>query len=419
MSEFIAGLDIGSSTIRMVVAQRVEQRDEHGEPILQIIGVSEVPAHGINKGIVTSIEDAVSSVSSALEHVERMTGQQLEHVWVGISGTHIISQESKGVIAVSRPNGEINEEDIERAIDAARTVATPLNYEILHVIPKSFVVDGQLGIKDPTGMTGIRLEVDTQIIQGLTSHIKNLTKSVYRTGLDIEDMVLASLAASEAVLSKRQKELGTVLVNIGASTTSIIVFEEGDIIHTSILPVGSDHITSDIAIGLRTSIDVAERVKLEYGNCLPDDIDEYEDIDLGSLGEESGSVSRKYIAQIIEARVEEIFEKIDKELMGVGRSGVLPAGAVLIGGGSKLPGVVEVAKRILRLPASLGYPKNIYSAIDKVNDITFVNAVGLILWGDSMTGQKAGGRRSKLMQKFKSVDEVGKKMKDWFKSLMP
>lgn len=417
MSDLIAGLDIGSSSIRMVVGQRIEH-DDRAQSTFQIIGVHDVPSEGIRRGIITNIEDAVTSISHCLENVERMTGQHVESVWVGIAGTHITSQESRGVIAVSRPNGEINEDDIERAIEAARTVVTPLNHEILHVIPRSFSVDGQAGIKDPSGMTGIRLEVDTQIIQGLSSHIKNLTKSVYRTGLDIDDIVLSVLSAAEAVLSKKQKELGCVLIDIGGSTTSVIVFEEGDILYTSVLPIGSDHITADIAIGLRRDPEVAERVKLQHGTALVKDVEKGDEINLGELGDESGMVSRKYVAEIIEARVEEIFEKIDEELNKIGRSGMLPAGAILIGNGSKMPGIIEVTKEKLRLPVSLGYPRNIYTAIEKVNDIGYSTAVGLLKWGEQMSAQNYS-RSSSWADKIKVVNTVGNKVRDWFKGLKP
>jgi len=415
--EIITGIDIGSSAIRIAVGQRILD-DSSGEK-LNIIGAAEVPSQGISKGIINSIEDAVSSISSCIEKAERMTGLQIENAWVGISGSHIISQGSKGVIAVSRSSGEISEDDVGRAIEAARTVATPLNYEILHVIPKSFTIDTQTGIKDPIGMNGVRLEVDAQIIQGLSSQIKNLTTSIYRTGLDINDIVLSILAASEAALTPRQKELGVALINIGSTTTSLVVFEEGDVLHTAVLPIGSDHITSDIAIGLRNSIDVAERVKLEYGSCLPKEISKREEINLADLGGENVLVSKKYIAEIIEARVEEIFEKIDEELKKIDRSGMLPSGAVLVGGGSKLKGIVELCKKKLRLPAFIGKPQNLFTAIDKANDSSYITALGLVVWGNQIYGHKNTGRLGKFISRFKSVDEVSNKMRKWFKSLIP
>jgi len=218
--EIVVGLDIGSTTIRVAVGQRnIEDNEIH------IIGAAEHPAEGINKGVITSIEDAISSISAALEKAERMTGVPIEQAYISINGSHIISQESHGVVAVSKADGEIRDDDVARVIEAAQTVATPPNYEILHVIPRQFTVDNQKGIKDPVGMTGIKLEVEAQIILGLTSQIKNLTKCIYRTGVDIQDLVLGVLAASESVLSKRQKELGVCLVNLGGLTTNIMVFE--------------------------------------------------------------------------------------------------------------------------------------------------------------------------------------------------
>ncbi|MEK7108399.1 MAG: cell division protein FtsA, partial [Patescibacteria group bacterium] len=283
----LTGVDVGSSMIRIVVGQRQSGERAAG---LTILGAVEVPSQGISKGSVTSIDDAVASISKCLEHAERMTGQPLQSAWVGLGGTHVIAQESKGVVGVARSDGEIREEDVERAIQAARTVATPSNHEILHVIPKCYTVDGQRGVKDPVGMTGIRLEVDALIIQWLTSQIKNITKAVYRTGLNIDDLVFSILATGEAVLSQKQKELGSVVVNIGAQTTSIIVYEEGDVTHVAVLAVGADHITSDIAIGLRTSIDVAEKIKLAYGTALVSQAERGRKIsvsEFGALGDET------------------------------------------------------------------------------------------------------------------------------------
>jgi len=346
----IAGLDIGSSNIRVVVGQLNKNTNDNEQ--LNVIGVIEVPALGMNKGSVVSIEDTVSSISACLEKAERMIGLPIENVWVGIGGTHINSQESNGVIAIARTNGEIQENDVGRVIEAARAVAAPVNYEVLHVIPKSFSIDNQTGVKDPIGMSGIRLEVTTQVIRGLSSQIKNLTKSIYRTGLDINDLVLSVLAAGEAVLSVRQKELGVALVDIGAATTKLIVFEEGDVIHVSILPLGADHITADLAIGLQTSLDVAERIKLDIGSALVKEFNKEDEVNLRDYGGEDQTFSKKYIAEIIEARVEEIFQKVDLELQKINRSGLLPAGVVLIGGGSKLPGMIEVGKKKTMLPAS-------------------------------------------------------------------
>jgi len=416
--EIYTGLDVGTYAVRAAVGKLVPS-PEGGEQ-MHIIGAVEVASSGVSKGTITNLEDAVSSVSRALEQAERITGVPLNKAWVGINGSHIISQESRGVVGVGRSDGEIRDEDVERAIEAARTVATPTNYEIIHVIPKSFTVDGQRGVKDPVGMNGIRLEVDALIIQGLGSQIKNLTKAVYRTGLDIEDLVFSILATSEAVVSQRQKELGVCVVNIGAATTNLVVYEEGDVLHTAVLPIGSDHVTSDIAIGLRTSIDVAEQVKLHHATCLPGDVQKKEEINLGELGApEDEVVGRKFVADITEARVQEIFEHVDRELKKIDRSGMLPAGVILTGGGAKLSGIMDAAKSSLRLPVSLGTPIGVTSVIDRVNDPSMSTAMGLVLWGHHIRGASGGGKFGNLFGKIGDMEKIGSGLKKIFKSLKP
>ena len=417
--EIYVGLDVGSHAVRVAVGKLVPT--PNGKEQMHIIGAVEVPSSGVNKGTITNLEDAVSSVSRALEQAERITGLPINSAWVGINGGHIIAQESRGVIGVGRSDGEIREEDVERAIEAARTVATPTNYEIIHVIPKSFIVDGQRGVKDPVGMNGIRLEVDSLIIQGLGSQIKNLTKAVYRTGLNIEDLVFSILATAEAVISERQKELGVCVVNIGASTTSVVVYEEGDVLHTAVLPVGSDHVTSDLAIGLRTSIDVAEQVKLQYATCVPDDIAKKDEINLAELGApEDEYVGRRFVADITEARAQDIFEHVDKELKKIDRSGMLPAGVVLTGGGAKLSGMLDAAKDTLRLPVALGSAIGVSSVIDRSNDPSMSTAIGLVLWGHHIRGV---GGRSGMGQVFQSFgggfEKVSSGLKKLFRSIKP
>ena len=282
-NDIIAGLDIGSTAIRLVVGQKNigEERER-----LQIIGAVSVPAEGINKGSVKSIEDVTSSISACLEKAERLVGVPIESVWVSINSPNIKCETSKGVVAVGKSNGEISQDDIERALEAARALSVPPNYEILHVIPIKFTVDNQEDIKDPIGMIGVRLEVETLIIQGLSSQIKNLTKAIFRTGLDIEDLVLSPLAAAEAVIGPKQKELGAALINIGASTTSLAVFEEGELLHTAVIPIGSEHITADVAIGLRCPINLADRIKIEYGNANSNKFSKKDEVDIGDLIEE-------------------------------------------------------------------------------------------------------------------------------------
>jgi len=420
-NNLIAGLDIGSTTIRMAVGQLVTQ-DETGAGLeLQILGATEVPSEGINRGTINSIEDLVSSVSACLERTERMVGLPIDSVWAGVSGLHIISQPSKGVVVVSKADSEISSEDVSRVLEAARAISTPLNYDVLHVLPKSFGVDGQTGIKDPIGMTGIRLEVDAQIILSSSSQVKNLTKAIYRAGLEIDDLVLSILATGEAVLTNRQKDLGVLVVDLGGSTTSLAVFEGGDIVHTAVLPIGAEHITNDIAIGLRTSIDIAEHAKIKYGDCFSENISKKEEIDLMELGStEHEMVKRRDLSEIIEARVEEIIFKIDQELRKINRSGLLPAGVVFTGGGAKLPGLVELAKKNLRLPATIGYPLNVLSVTDKVGDIGFVTVIGLIKWGSMMMGSGAARSSGRgVLDGLKKVLGTGEKVKSWFKTLMP
>lgn len=418
-NDIIAGLDIGSTAIRLVVGQNEGAGSETG---IKIIGAVSVPAAGINRGAVKSIEDVTSSISACLEKAERLVGVPIESVWVSINSPHIRCEKSRGVVAVGKSDGEISQEDLERAIEAARALSVPPNYEILHVIPIKFTVDNQEDIKDPIGMVGVRLEVETLIIQGLSSQIKNLTKAIFRTGLDIEDLVLSPLAAAEAVIGQRQKELGAALINIGAATTSLAVFEEGELLHTAVIPIGSDHITADIAIGLRCPIDLADRIKLEFGSAAARKFGKKDEVDISQLladqgvDDEARTVSRKYLAEIIEARVEEIFEKVDAEFKKIERSGMLPGGVFLIGGGTKLEDIVEVAKKTLRLPASIGAGNNIRAVIDKVNDAEYLNALGLVIWGSQIAGHNQQTGR------FPGTAAMGKtlkKVKDWLSNFVP
>ncbi|MDO8668549.1 MAG: cell division protein FtsA [bacterium] len=417
----IAGLDIGSTAVRLVVGQRTA--NESGEQ-LQILGAVIVPSQGINRGVVNSIEDATSAISACLEKAERLIGVPLANVWVGINGPNLKCEKSRGVVAVGRSDNEITEDDVNRAIEAAQALSVPPNYEILHVIPVKFSVDNQEDVKDPIGMTGVRLEVETLIIQGFSSQIKNLTKAIYHTGLEINDLILSPLAAAEVVIAPKQKELGAALINIGSATTSLAVFEEGELLHAAVIPIGSEHITADIAIGLRCPINLAERIKLEYGSSTSAKYTKKDEVDISELAkeenisEESLVISRKYVAEIIEARVEEIFDKIDNELKKIDRSGMLPAGVFLIGGGAKLTDIVETAKNRLRLPACLGSNKNVMLAIDKVNDINYLTALGLAVWGNQLTGRNKKGSKSN----WRLGGAAGKgieKVKDWFKSLIP
>jgi len=413
----IAGLDLGTSDIRLVIGQYVEGED--GDK-LQVVGAVTVPSEGINKGVINSIEDATSAISACLEKCERLVGIAVGDVWIGINGPNLRCERSRGVVAVGRSDSEINNDDIGRAIEAAQALSVPQNYDILHVVPVRFTVDNQEYVKNPVGMTGIRLEVETLIIQNLSSQIKNLTKSIDRAGLNIEDLVFSPLAAATAVLSNEQKELGVALVNIGAATTSIAVFEEGELMHTAVLPIGSSHITADIAIGLRCPITLAEKIKVKHGSALSTQFTKKDEIDItdliseGNIDDETSVISKKYVSEIIEARVEEICSKIDDELNRIDRSGMLPAGIVLIGGGAKLGNLVEVAKKNLRLPVSLGTNKNIATVIDKVNEPQYLTALGLIAWGEQSHGGNVASK-NKLGSAITQGKSVVSKIFSYFK----
>jgi cell division protein FtsA len=361
-------------------------------------------------------------MSEALEAGESQLGVPLEEAVVGIGGTHFTVLKAKGVVGVSRPDGDIRHEDVERALESARSMANPANYEILHVLSHDFTVDGQGGVKDPVGMHGIRLEADTHLILGLAGNVRNMTKGVFRTGLDIASLVFGPLASAEAVTNARERELGVAVVNIGASTTSILVFEEGQLIHANVLPVGSEHITSDIAIGLRTSLSVAEEVKLRSGTARPEDfskVDLVEVVEFGGDPEEN--VSLKYVAEIIEARAEEICEKVEEELERIDRSGLLPAGIVLTGGGAKLPGMADVAKRMLRLPASVGAATHLATPMPEfVHDPAFSTAAGLVAWGfEEIRGEHERPKQRFLAKGSGAMSGISEQIKKVFRSFIP
>jgi len=366
--QIINSLDIGTSAIRLVTAKCGEDKD------LQIIGVGQAASNGLRKGVVIDIEETVKAINLAKDIVERASGVPVENAYVNLSGSHITANTSKGTIAISRADGEVSKEDVERVIGAAQAISLPLNREILQVIPRTFSIDGQNNIKYPVGMNGVRLEVDILILEVSTPILKNLTKCINQAGIDILNFIPSPLAASQAVLNKRQKELGTVLIDLGAGTTSLAVFEEGNILHLSILPIGGAYITNDLAIGLRTSIDVAERVKLEYAKK--------DQIDLSKFSsEEEGIISKEKIDNIIEARLSEIFTMVNKELKKIDRQKLLPAGVVLVGGGAKMNNIIEMAKEHLSLPARIGCLPDLKSVADEISDPRFATAVGLILYG--------------------------------------
>lgn len=404
----IASLDIGSSKIRTVVGTLDEESS-----MPNVIGVGIAPSTGMRKGAVIDVEETISSISASLEDAERMAGEPINHVFLGIGGNHIESMNSKGVIAVAKAEDEITEEDVDRVLEAAQAVTIPTNRRILRIIPKTFTVDEQKGIKYPVGMTGIRLEVEAHIITGLVPTIKNIEKCVLQAGVDISDIIPSCLASAEAVLSKRQKELGVVVIDVGCGGTSIAVFEDGTILHTAIIPVGGENVTNDVAIGLRTSIDTAEKIKIEYGSCLPDDIGERETIDLSLLSKiDTHTVSKKQMCQIIEARFQEIFMLAKDELARIHRDGMLPAGVILTGAAVKIPGVIDLVRETLNLPVQIGFPQNYDGVVDKIDDPSYATAIGLLIWGSKFEGHPYGGTKGMSLKK-----GVGN-FKKWFKGLV-
>ena len=407
----IVGLDIGTHAVRIVMGQKTQDGQ------LQIIGAAETPSEGITRGSISSIEDTVSSISETIEKCERMTGIRIYKMIVGINGTNLKTINSKGVVAVARANTQVDESDISRVIELAETTSSLPNYEVIHALPTAYHIDDQKNIKDPVGMSGVRLEVDTQVVMALTAHIKNLNKCIYRTGVDIEDIVFSILATAEAVLTKKQKELGVAVINIGEATTSLAVFEEGDILHTAVLPIGAGHITNDLAIGLKTSVDTAEAVKIDHAQALTDGISKRDEVDLNKYSDEEkkGSyVYKKDIAEISSARMEEIFDMVNAELKKVDRSGKLPSGLILTGGGAKLPMIVDLAKEVFNLPVFIGIPKEESFAIDKLNSTEYTTALGLVIWGNNYIIDNKS-----FLSNFSAVKETTEKMSNWFKNLLP
>lgn len=382
----LVGIDIGSSNIRTIITQNT-----HNEAP-RVIGVGVVPAFGIRRGVIVDNEEIMRGITDSVEKSERMAGIKVRKAIISIGGAEINFQSAKGVVAVGKADGEVTENDIQRVISEVQATTLPLNREIVHIVPQGYRLDDQDNIKDPVGMKGVRLEMSALLIEGSSANIKNIIKNVEQLDIEVEDIVLEPLAAGKAVLGKKQMELGAVLINIGGGTTSLAVYEESELLHTAILPVGAGHITNDIAIGLRTSIEVAEKVKLEYGSALPEEVNKKEEIDLSQIdSQEEGTVSRYHVAEIIEARLEEIFKLVNKELQSIKRAGLLPAGAVLTGGGAKLPYVVDVSKKILGLPTQLGFPSKLGGMMNEVDDPSFATAVGLILWAREQEIFSKGG----------------------------
>jgi len=407
--EILASLDIGTSKVAVLIGKSLPSSAQ-----IDIIGIGKAPVSSLRKGVVIDLESTISSISEALEQAERMSGVKINEVTLALGGSHIESQSSKGVIAVSRPDGEVTPSDRDRAIEAAQAVAQPMNREIVHIIPQYFTLDGQGMIKDPVGMTGIRLEVETHIITGSSPAIKNLEKCVFQAGLSVREPVFSILAESEIFLDSKQKEIGVVFLDIGAATTQMIVFEEGTVIHSAVLPLGGNLITNDIAIGLKTTVELAEKVKIKYGSAIPEEISETQSISLSKIDpQEKEEVSKKYLAEIIEARLSEILEMVRVELKKIKKDAKLPAGAVFTGGSSQIKGLTELSKKILRLPSSLAKTDVVIGGLsDKVEDPSLAAALSLLFWGKHH-------QVSKSVKTFPGLNEFIEKLKNFWKIFRP
>ncbi|TDX53009.1 cell division protein FtsA [Orenia marismortui] len=422
----IAGIDVGTTKVCTIIAEINENKDP------EIIGIGTSPSTGLKKGMVVDIDDTVSSIEKAVVKAERMAGVELEAVFVGIAGSHISSNNSHGVVAVTGENKEITRNDIERVIEATKIISIPPEREIIHVLPREFIVDGCKDIKYPLGMSGVRLEAETHIVTGSVTSIQNLVKSVNQANLGVEGIVLQPLAASKAILSSSEKDLGVVLVDMGGGTTDIAIFKEGSIWYTSILPVGGDHVTSDIAVGMRTPMHNAERLKIQYGCASASLIDENEKIEvLDTCGKKSRTISRKLLCDIIEPRVDEIFTLVKQEIYKAGYEGLIPAGVVVTGGGSLLNGIPELASKKLGLPVRIGVPANIdsileyldgsiydigegYTQFSEDNGAIFSTGVGLVHYGAETFEENSSLGDIEEDQVIKELfDKVGK----WFRNI--
>lgn len=386
-NRIVAGIELGSTKIATVIGQILDD-SVSGERSINIVGVSSVEAKGIKKGQIVDIDEAVDSTVASIEAAERMAGYRLEKAYVCLGGAHVHSQNSRGVVAVSEPNGEIAYDDVDRVIEAASAVSLPQSREVIHVIPRDYIVDGETGIKDPAGMSGVRLEVETHIITAAAPAIKNITKTLNEVGVDIEGLVFSGLAASEAALTATEKELGCLIVDIGGGTTSIGAYIDGALAHSAVIPVGAKNVTNDLAIGLRVSLESAEKIKIALSsenktNLKTNPDEDADQMDLTALGiAEVKKVSKKTLIEgIIKPRLNEIFTMVRLELDKVGISNKIPSGAIITGGGAETVGVIDAAKRMLSLPVRIGVPKGVGGLIDDIINPSFVVPVGLVIYG--------------------------------------
>lgn len=425
--KIIAGIDVGTCKITTVIASLDEETGK-----LQVIGVANEESRGLRKSQVVDIEETVEAVTRSVEAAERMAGYSISSAFVSTGGSHIQSQNSKGVVAIANPNEEILPEDVARVVEAARAVSLPSSREILHVIPRDFIVDSQEGIKDPLGMTGVRLEVETHIVTGTATAMRNLVKCITEIGIDVSGLVFSGLAAAEAVLTDTEKELGVCLVDIGGGTTSLAVFVEGSLAYSAVIPVGAKNITNDVAIGLRVSLETAEKIKIGLSNHSKEELlgkegkgDSGDEISLKKLGidEEVKRVSYKTLTEgIMRPRLNEIFSLVGEELQKSGYAAATPAGVVVSGGGARTVGIVDSCKRTLSLPVRVGKPQVLTGLIDEIRESDYAVSQGLIVYA-SQTGVKGKGSFSipslgKYVPRL-PIKGLANKALDFVKSFLP
>ena len=404
--EIIVGLDIGTTKVCAVVG---EARTDG----VEIIGMGSHPSEGLRKGVVINIEHTVNSIKEAVEEAETMAGCEISAVYAGIAGGHIKGFNSHGVIALKEK--EVTKKDIDRVIEAASAVAIPMDREVIHTLVQEFIVDEQDGILAPMGMSGVRLEAKVHIVTGAVTSAQNIIKCANRAGLDVCDIILQSLASSEAVLSKEERNLGAAIIDFGGGTTDMAIFSRGSIKHTSVLPLGGDNLTYDIAIGLRTPKLEAEKIKIRYGCGLSSMIGRDETIEVpGVGGRKSRVLSRQILGEILEPRVEEIFSLIYSEMVHSGHEGSISSGVVVTGGSAELPGITEMAEQVFNTPARVGYPQGMSGLVEIVNKPMYATAVGLVLYG-----AKSGKKTKKFRIRDTNIfNRVMGRMKRWFKDVI-
>ncbi len=405
MERTIVGIDVGSSKVCTLVSEA----DDEG--CFRVIGVGLVPSRGVRKGVVVNVADTTAAIMASVEQAERTSGYEIERAYVGISGTHVSSLNSRGVVGISRREQGITLEDVDRVLDAARAIAVPHSQEVVHVIPRGYIVDGQSGVRDPVGMHGFRLEVEAHIVTGSSSAIQNLVKCVEGAGVEVDELVLAGIAAGDAVLTDTEREMGVVLADIGAGTADIAIFIDGTVWHTVTLGVGGEYITGDISIGLRLPPVAAEQVKIQYGHACASQVLPDERFTMSPFGGEASQVVPRWkLAQIIEARAEEILSMIQQEIKRSGYDGLLPAGVVLCGGTAQLPGIKELGRDILGLPVRVGAPQELHGLVDSVSNPAHAVGAGLIGWGMMVD------TRPRLR---KAGPSVGTRFLNWLRVFLP